>query len=282
VLTRRAFIMLSVAGTVLVACGSRPSAERTAPPTAPSVHLRVSGSGTALPAVQKLGEGYETLAPDVRLEFPGGTNSGGAIRGVLEGSLDIAVTNRPLSKEEQTEPLVYAPFIRDAVAFAVHRSVPIQRLSSAEIRDLFSGTIKTWSGVGGPEAAVIVLDRDADESMRKLVLVPLLAGHSVPAETITLTSASDMLAALDTTPYAIGYTSLGLLHLRALKNIVPIVLDEVVPSPSAVASGAYPWSLTFGLVTRSDAPPATRAFVEHAVRSARSVLGPFEYEAVDA
>jgi phosphate transport system substrate-binding protein len=280
-LARRTFITLAAASFALAACGPRPATDRGAAPAAPATRIRVSGSGTALPAVQKLGEGYAALAPDIRLELPGGVNSGGAIRGVLEGSLEVAVTNRPLSEAEAREPLLYVPFVRDAVAFAVHRSVAVPSLRTADVRDLYSGTTATWQSVGGPDATVIVLDRDEDESMRKLTLVPMLAGRPVATGAITLTSAPDMLAALDTTPQAIGYTSLGLLRLRAPKNIVPVALDEVMPSPATVASGAYPWSLTFGLVIRADAAPTTQAFVEHVARSARAVLGPFEYEALD-
>ena len=279
--TRRTFITLLSASAIASACAPLPSAERAAPPAAPSTRLRVSGSGTALPAVQKLGEGYEALARGVRLEFPGGANSGGAIRGVLEGALEVAVTNRPLSEAEKREPLVYFPFVRDAVVFAVHRSVPVKSLRTSEIRDLYNGVMTNWRSVGGPDAPVIVLDRDEDESMRKLVFVPLLAGKPVLSAAVTLTSANDMLAAIDTTPNAIGYTSLGLLRLRTPKNIVAVALDDLMPSLASVASGGYPWSLTFGLVIRSDATPSTRAFVEHAVRSTRTVLSPFEYEALD-
>jgi ABC-type phosphate transport system substrate-binding protein len=117
--------------------------------------------------------------------------------------------------------------------------------------------------------------------MRKLALVPLLAGRPVSARAAALPSASDMLAALDTTPNAIGYTSLGLLRLRAPKHIVPVALDDHMLSASNVASGQYPWSLIFGLVIRTDAAASTRAFVEHAVQSTRAVLGPFEYQPLD-
>lgn len=281
-LSRRSFLALLSASAVVGACAPSPAAERATPVVAPATRLRVSGSGTALPAVQKLGEGYEVLAPHVRLEFPGGTNSGGAIRGVLEGALEVAVTNRPLSDAEKREPLVYVPFTRDAVAFAVHQSVARKNLSTADVRDLYSGAITNWKSLGGADAPVILLDRDEDESMRKLTLVPLLAGRTVATGAVTLTSAPDMLSAIDTTPNAIGYSSFGLLRLRAPKNVVPIALDDHVPSPAGVASGAYPWSLTFGLVTRSDTSPTVRAFVDHAVRSTRAVLGPYEYEALDA
>ncbi|MDP9457765.1 MAG: substrate-binding domain-containing protein [Actinomycetota bacterium] len=80
--------------------------------------VRVSGSGTALPLAEKLAEAYGRDHPEVKLRFDAGTNSGGAIEGVLEGTLELAVANRPLSEDEAGEPLDYLPFARDAVAFA--------------------------------------------------------------------------------------------------------------------------------------------------------------------
>jgi len=279
-LTRRSFIVTLSAAALLTACVRAPTTPQATPSSPSAAPLRLSGSGAALPAVQKLGEGYGAIAPGIRLEYLGGTNSGGAIRGVIESKLDIAVTNRPLSEAEAREPILSFPFVRDAVTFAVHRSVSMRSLRGAEIREIYSGTLTTWRDFGGADAPIIVLDRDEDEAARKLALLPLLAGRPVVGGTAVLTSASDMLTAIDTTPQAIGYSSLGLLGLRAPKNVVPVALDDIAPSAESVESGAYPWSLTFSLVIRSDAPPATRAFVDHALASARGVLRSYEYAPV--
>ncbi len=86
-----------------------------------------------------------------------------------------------------------------------------------------------------------------------------------------------MMNALDSTPYGIGYTSLGLLQQRAPKNVTILALDEVTPSSATVASGAYPWTLTFALVTRPDASADIREYVGHVLRMAPSVLPALEY-----
>lgn len=278
-LTRRAFIATVSAAALLAACSPQ-VADHRAESSSRAAPIRVSGSGAVLPAVQKLGEAYRAKAPGASLQYPGGTNSGGGIRGVVEGTLDVAAVNRPLSDAEAREAIVYVPFVRDAAAFAVHRSVSVKGLRTAQIRDIYSGKTTNWREVGGPDAPVIVLDRDEDDSLRKLAMLPLMAGAPIVPSATVLTSASDMLAAIDSTPGAIGYSSLGLLRLRAPKQAEVLALDEVLPSGQGVASGTYAWALTFALVLRSDAPPTTRAFVEQAVASARGVLGPFDYAPV--
>ncbi|MCC7370768.1 MAG: substrate-binding domain-containing protein [Chloroflexi bacterium] len=239
--------------------------------------MRLSGSGSAVPAAQKASEGYESQAPGVKLDFKEGSNSGGAIRGVIDGTLDIGVVNRPLTEAEAREGLVYQPFAKDAVVFAVHQTTPVRGLRTAQLRDVYNGTTTSWRALSDTDAPIIVLDRDEDEAQRKLVLLPLMAGRAVKHDVVTLTSAGDMMSALDSTPYAIGYTSLGLLKQRAPKNVAILDLDEVRPSATTVASGAYPWSLTFGFVTRANASAEAREYIAHVQRVAPSLLPALEY-----
>ncbi len=228
--------------------------------------VRVSGSGSALPFVQELAKAFARANPDVEFRFEPGTNSGGAIRGVVQGTLDLAAVNRPLSEAEAKEDLQYIPFARDAVVFAVHLPNTVQRLTTGQVREIYAGRITDWKLVGGTAGAIIVLDRDPDESQRKLAFLPLMGGTQVTARTVVLSKASEMIDALASTPGAIGYTSLGLLRLAQLRTVRALILDGVLPSPQSLMTGGYPWSVTFGLAYRSNAKETTR-FVEF-VRSA--------------
>src|ERR1051326_4062831 len=84
--------------------------------------LRISGSGAALPLVQKLADAYRREHPTAQFAIDAGTNSGGGIQGVLQGTLDLSVANRPLTEAEAATELDVHPFARDAVGFAVHKS----------------------------------------------------------------------------------------------------------------------------------------------------------------
>jgi len=191
------------------------------------------------------------------------------------------VTNRPLTEAEAKEALDYHPFARDAVVFAVHTPNPVLGLSTAQIRDIYGGTVTDWQQVGGSAGPIIVLDRDADESMRRLVLIKLLEGRPVQAQAITLAAARDMIAALEKTPSAIGYSSLGLLRIQRPRDVQMMTLDGVTANSAAVAGGAYPWELTFGLVHGREASPSVRRFVDWVQGPAgRRVLEGYDYVAV--
>lgn len=226
--------------------------------------VRVSGSGTALPLAEKLAEAYGHDHPEIEFRFDSGTNSGGAIEGVLGGTLDLAVANRPLSEDEADEPLDYRPFARDAVAFATRHEGEVEGLTTDQVRDVYGGALTDWKQLGGSAAPIVVLDRDEDESARKLVLLPLMDGRPVEARTVVLNKANEMLEAMESTPDSLGYSSLGLLRERDIPGERVLKLDGVVPSPEAVARREYPWYLTFGLVHAADAPRAVRDFADFA------------------
>ena len=76
-------------------------------PSGQAIVIRASGSGTALPLVRMLAEAYAGTHDGVTFDIREGTNSGGAIKGVVTGTLDLAVVNRTLSDDEVKQPLVY-------------------------------------------------------------------------------------------------------------------------------------------------------------------------------
>ena len=257
--------ILIVTMTTLAGCAASDGEDQEAAASSEEVSLRISGSGTALPLVEKLAEAYGQEHPEVEFQFEPGTNSGGAITGILEGNLDLAVANRPLSDAEAGEPLEDRAFAQDAVVFVAHRKgEEVAGLSTQEIRDVYGGRLTDWGQLGGSPGQIMVLDRDEDESARKLVLLPLMDGRPVEARTIVLDKASAMVEALESTPDSLGYASLGLLRREQRPELQILALDGVVPSPEAVLQSEYPWYLTFSLVYGEDAPETTREFVEFA------------------
>lgn len=276
--------LLSIAagiGLALQACAAAASvpAQPPTPAVAPrSTIIRLSGPGAALPVVEEIAEVYQRDHPELTFAFDEGTNSGGAIRGVVEGTLDVAVVNRPLEESEASAELAHVPVARDALVFAIHLPNAIEELSSAQVRGLYAGTISDWADLGGAPGPVVVLDRDEDESARKLGLIPLMGGQPVAARTTVLAKAGEMVAALESTPNAIGYSSLGLLRLRDSAQVRVLALDGVTPAAESVASGAYPPHLTIGIVTRADPREELTAFVDY-VRGAggRAILDGLGY-----
>jgi phosphate transport system substrate-binding protein len=256
------------AGAVLLAVGMSGCAPAAVPvvgsaaaqPTEPA--LRISGSGAAIPLVKKLADAYTREQPTARFEIDAGTNSGGGIQGVLKGTLDLSVANRPLTESESTEALDVQPFARDAVAFAVQQSSAVHGVSTSQVRDIYGGSLTDWQALGGIAGPIVLLDRDPDEPMRSLVLLKLLDGRPVQARTTVLSKAIDMVTTMGALPDALGYTTLALLHIQEHEDVRVLALDGVMPGRESVTSGAYPWQLTYSLINRPNPPLAAQRFLD--------------------
>lgn len=279
--TRRRLLGVSLAllVTSLVACSPPQPALVSAPATTPVREFRASGSGAVLPLIAKLAEIYAPQAPTMRIVTEPGTNTGGAITGVYQGTLDLAAASRPLSEAEALQPLVYHALVRDAMAFAARRPNVVENLTVAQIRDIYAGDMKSWVRVGGADAPIIAIDRDADESLRKLVFLPLMAGRPVQAGIITMNSTGDMVSAIAETPGSIGYAPLGYLSMNQHDALRIFHVDGVKPGVEAIEDGSYPWHLVLGLVVHREAPAELRQFVDFSVRNAPSLLREFGYAA---
>lgn len=242
--------------------------------------LRISGSGSGLPILEKLAETYKGERQDLRFRFEQGTNSSGAIRGVAEHTLDLAIVYRKL-KPEEAAGLVYRPFARDAVAFAVHQPSSIRGITTRQVQAIYAGKLKRWSQLGGADVPIVTLDRDPDEGTRQLVIEGIMAGRPVHRNAVVLEKADEMVQALRNTPNAIGYNPYGMLRLHNEPIIRVLALDGIVPTPQTIATQRYPWRLTFALVHRADAPPPVRRFVDFVQGpSAQKVLRTYGYASI--
>jgi phosphate transport system substrate-binding protein len=260
-IARLSFATLLLVSVAVAACRPAPQPQ-AAPDQSVEAALRISGSGAALPLVDKLAQEYSRQHPSARFAIDAGTNSGGGIQGVVQGTLDLAVANRPLTDAEGQQTLEVRPFARDAVVFAAHPDHPVPGLSTADVRQVYGGSITDWAQIGGSPAPVLVLDRDPDEPQRSLFLLKLLNGQAPEARTTVLTSARDMLQTLEATSDSLGYSTLALLRIRQPKDVRVLALDGVTPGRQSLTAGTYPWYLTYTLINRPDAPRAVSRFLE--------------------
>jgi phosphate transport system substrate-binding protein len=222
--------------------------------------IRVSGSGACAPLLELLAESYGD--DGVSWGFVPGLHSGGGIRGVHEGTFDVGAVSRRLTDEELALGLVYTPLSSDGLVVAVHPSVTIDGLTTAQVRDIYAGDCDNWQQLGGPNLPITVLDRNEDESakmiFRESVLGPDLA---ISPRAASLYTEGDLMDGLQSTAGAIGYCSLG----RAVSEAAPVrllALDGVDATVESVGNGTYKMVRPLGVVTRPDASPQVKAFLQ--------------------
>jgi len=108
--------------------------------------LKVGGSTSVEPLMQKLAEAYIALNPDVDIEISGG-GSGTGINEATEGIIDIGMSSRNL-KDDEKGALTPTNIALDGVAVIVNPANPITKMTIEQVRAIFTGEITRWSDVG--------------------------------------------------------------------------------------------------------------------------------------
>lgn len=225
--------------------------------------LRLGGAGADLETMRMIGQAYQQLHPDVRVEVFQNMGSSGGIKAVRAGALDIGLSGRPLESREQTWGLTAVQYAKVPLVFVVHSSNPQRQITHQQVMDIYTGRYKHW-----PDGTLVrpLLRSQTDTDTRRLIeLLPGLEAAMAKAymrRGIAISPTDQEHAeVVATTPGAIGYISLSvvLAELRALR---PLDFDGVEPTPHALAAAKYPLWKPLYFVVPAQAPPRVRRFLE--------------------
>ncbi len=245
------FITVWIALIFFAACA--PQKKKTE--VKPTTPIKIAGSGTCRPLMEILIRAYSKLHPEIKFKFLPITHSKGGVEGVAQGLLDIGLVSRELKPEEKALGVTYLLLSNDGLVIATHPSIKIKNLSTQQVKDIYSGKIKKWKELGGPNVPIIVMDRNEDESA-KIILRQYVLGKSltVTKKASIMYYESDMVKALERTPYSIGYLSFGYAISKKLPlNILS--LDGVKPSVASILNGQYRVVRPMGIVYKNPSGP---------------------------
>lgn len=241
-------------GFVTTGCTDAPGVQSTTPRS----QIRISGSGTTLPLMHVLTDAYPG---DVDFVYLPGLHSGGGVEGAYRGDLELGVVSRALEGDETGYGLELTVLSTDALAIAVHPTVDVDGITAEQLRAVYAGEIVDWSELGGSLAPIVVLDRPEDESAKKVLRRDVLGDDfEVTPGAIQLYYEGDMVDAVASTPYSIGYFSLGN-GVSQGADVRYLALDGVEPSVDNTNEGSYTMTRDLGVVWRPDAPQEVRDFL---------------------
>ena len=190
-----------------------------------------------------LGEAYEQKTSVTVTYNP--TGSGSGIKAVGEGRCDIGLSSRALKDEEKASGLAQTILAYDGIAIIVNPANPINDLSLEQIAKVYTGEITNWSELGGDDAEIVLIGREAGSGTRD-------GFESITGTTDAcqyrqeLTSTGDVITTVAQNPNAIGYASLA-----SVKDTVKALdVEGVTPSEETVKDGSYLVQRPFVLVTK--------------------------------
>lgn len=197
------------------------------------------------------------------------TGSGSGIQAVEEGRCDIGLSSRALKDDEKSAGLVGTTIALDGIAIIVHPDNPVSDLSVQQIADIYTGKITNWKDLGGEDAEIVLIGREAGSGTRD-GFESVTGTKNACQYRQELTSTGDVITTVSQNPAAIGYASLA-----ALKdNVKAVRVDGVSPSEQTVKDGSYAVQRPFVLVTKDGTKlsDAAQKFFDFAVSSDAAAL----------
>ena len=238
-------LVLACAATLLAGFGSTGT-----PSTSGSTDAAVTGSvatdgSTSMEKViGALGEAFMNNNSGASFTY-NPTGSGSGIKAVIEGRCDIGLSSRALKDEEKAEGLVETVLAYDGIAMVVNPANPVSDLTVEQIAAISTGEITNWKEVGGNDAEIVLIGREAGSGTRD-GFESITGTAEACKYRQELTSTGDVIATVASNPDAIGYASLA-----ALKDTVKALsVSGVTPTEETVKDGSYVIQRPFVLVTK--------------------------------
>ena len=229
-------VSLAVALMMFAAVGCGESEDQPMEPGDPTLSgtLNISGSTTVLPLAQEAAIMFMDENPDVTVNVQGGGSSVG-ISNVAEGVVEIGNASRGLKEEEENLGLVDHEIALDVITVIVHPDAPVDDLTADQVFGIFTGAITNWSEIGGPDEAINVVVRDEASGTREIFDEKALDKESPLAGAIETNSNGIMRQTVSSTPFSIGYISLGYLD----DSVKAVMYDGVEASAETAVDGTY-------------------------------------------
>ena len=209
--------------------------------------VSTDGSTSMEKVVGGLGEMFMEMNDHITFTY-NPTGSGSGIKAVQEGRCDIGLSSRALKEEEASAGLTGTVLAYDGIAVIVNPENPVSDLDVETIARIYTGEITNWSELGGSDAEIVLIGREAGSGTRD--------GFESITDTEEqckyrqeLTSTGDVITAVSQNPGAIGYASVA-----SVKDTVKaLTVGGVAPSTQSILDGSYVIQRPFVLVTKTDA-----------------------------
>ena len=216
------------------------------------------GSTSMEKVISYLSESFMEEYPNVEVTYnPTGSSSG--IQAATEGSTDLGLASRDL-KDEEKDGLTQTTIAIDGIALIVNPDNKVSDLSIDQIKQIYTGQITNWKDVGGDDAEIVCIGREAGSGTRD------------GFETITdtkdqcklsqeLTSTGDVIQTVAGNPNAIGYASMADLN----DTVKTLTVGGVACTEDTILDGSYKIQRNFNVITNDSKKlsPQAQAFFDY-------------------
>ncbi|NLI12739.1 phosphate ABC transporter substrate-binding protein [Pelotomaculum propionicicum] len=224
-----------------------------------SGNVTAVGSTAIQPLAEQAATQFMAKNPGVKVVVQGG-GSGVGLTQVAQGAADIG--NSDIFAEEKSgidaAQLVDHQVAVVGMAAVINPAIKIDNLTRQQLVDIFTGKITNWSGVGGADQKIVLVNRPKASGTRATFKKYALGGAE-EANGIEEDSSGTVRKIIKETPGAIGYLALSYLD----NSVKAVSLDGVAPTKDNIVTGKYPVWAYMHCYTKEKPSGAVDAFLNY-------------------
>ena len=238
--------------------------------TGPKQTIKISGSTTVLPIVQKAADQYMAIHPNADIQVSGG-GSGVGIQAIGAKTVDIGMTSREVTKDEMAKypNFVITTVAKDGIAIIVNPANEIQYITLDQVKGIYLGSITKWTqitgaNVPGTNNQIVIIGRDSASGTRTYFDETVLLKATPLKTMLEKNSNGAVLQTVAQTPGSIGYVSIGFVSKDV--KVLPIWYNAqkiVSPTVDNVKTRAYPISRDLYVITNGQPSGLTADFISY-------------------
>jgi phosphate transport system substrate-binding protein len=210
-------------------------------------NITVKGSDTLVILAQKWAEVYMGVHSDVKIQVTGG-GSGIGFAALQNQTTDLCDASRKIKPAEMQKcivafnarPIEYKVAV-DGLSIYVNADNPINELTIAQLADIFTGKVKNWKDLGGPDMPITLYSRENSSGTYDFFKEHILKGADFDASAQTMPGTAAIMQAVTKDKGGIGYGGAaygaGAKHLLIKKDDTSPAID---PTEENIINGTYP------------------------------------------
>lgn len=196
-----------------------------------------------------------------------------AYENLIKGRADLVLAPAPSADDVALAKAAGVEFetilvADDAFVFLTASDNPVDSLTLAQLRQVYSGAITDWSKLGGPAGPIAAYQLPPGSASQKAMLDLVMRGAPMMDAPTTQTDAADAMTLFDGQKGAVGYSYGNYVSTvwgdLAQDGIKLMRVDGIPPTPTTIRSQSYPLSTAYYAVMKKSEPKnsSVRALVE--------------------
>lgn len=231
--------------------------------------VKTGGSTSVEKVMNALIYQFQDENKDVRIDYePNG--SGDGIKNAMSGLYEIGHSSRELKTDSTEDGLDVIAYAIDGIAIVTNKGNGVENLTKEQLSGIYTGTIKSWSEVGGSDTAITVITRESGSGTRD-AFAEIIGLEKGGSNIIASANVADNTGAIQTqvssNPNAIGYMSFSDVDTSKVNTVK---YEGVLISTETLKEGTYQLKREFYLLTKTGetlSSPA-QAFVDFVMSDA--------------